>query len=126
MKKIEIKVKDKTITAIIFESSTSKRICDILPFEGKVNTWGDEIYFEIPVHLDLDETAKELVELGDIGYWPSGNAFCIFFGRTPISLKDEIRAASAVNIIGKIIGDPLIFRGISDGEKIQLIEVKEK
>jgi uncharacterized protein len=123
---IEIKVGSRCIKAAIFNTRTGKKIGEILPFNGVVNTWGDEIYFEIPIEEELDETAKELVELGDIGYWPSGNSFCIFYGRTPISKKDEIRPASAVNIIGKILGDPSVFKGICDGEQILLTQIKEK
>ena len=120
---IEIKVGNRKAKAVIFNSVTGNKIKDIIPFKGKVNTWGDEIYFTIPIEEELDETSKELVELGDLGYWPSGNAFCIFYGKTPISQNDEIRPASAVNIIGKIESDPFIFKGVVDGEEICLTEI---
>lgn len=64
--------------------------------------------------------SKEVVEMGDIGYWPQGNAFCIFFGPTPASLGDEIRAASAVNLVGKVEGDPLVFKNVSSGSPIRI------
>jgi uncharacterized protein len=81
---------------------------------------GDEIYFQVPVDRQLDSTAAELVKVGDLGYWPPARAFCIFFGPTPISRKDGIRPASAVNLIGKVIGDARVFRAVRDGELMEL------
>lgn len=77
----------------------------LFPIKGKAQRWGGEIYFSIPVRAELEADAKEVMEAGELGYWPTGNAFCIFFGKTPASQGEEIRAASAVNVIGKIIGD---------------------
>ena len=99
---------------------TVKAIWDSLPIETRTNTWGEEIYFNIPVEIQL-ENEKETVEMGDIAYWPPGTAFCIFFGKTPVSKGDEIRPASAVNVIGKICDDPKIFKKVKSGDKI-LIE----
>lgn len=99
---------------------TVKAIWDSLPIEARTNTWGDEIYFSIPVNIEL-ENEEETVKMGDIAYWPPGNAFCIFFGKTPISRGDEIRPASAVNIIGKVMGDATMFKKVKSGDKI-LIE----
>ena len=110
--------------AILAESETAKAIWDSLPIESTCNTWGDEVYFSIPVSLPLDETAKETVDIGDLGYWPTGKALCIFFGPTPTSEGDEIRPASAVNIVGKIVGDSKIFKKISAGKKVQVKRVE--
>ena len=104
--------------AILVESETAKAIWKSLPIESTCNIWGDEIYFSIPVSLSLDESAKEIVEMGDLGYWPTGEALCIFFGPTPLSEGDEIRPASAVNIVGKVIGNPKVFKDVSLGSKI--------
>jgi len=109
-----------TNEAILAESETAKAIWDSLPIESTCNIWGDEVYFSIPVSLSLDETAKEIVDMGDLGYWPTGKALCIFFGPTPISEGGEIRPASAVNIVGKIIGNPKTFKKVSSGIKIQV------
>jgi len=119
-KKIKIKSGNIAIEADLNESKTSKLILESLPIESQVNTWGDEVYFEIPVEADLDETAKEFVEVGDLGYWPTGKAFCIFFGPTPITKGDKIKPASSVNIIGKIIGDAKIFKKLRDGDVIRI------
>jgi len=106
--------------AILADSESAKAIWNCLPIESICNIWGDEVYFSIPVSLSLDETAKEIVDMGDLGYWPTGKALCIFFGPTPISKRDEIRPASAVNIVGKIVGDPKIFKKISSGTKVSV------
>jgi hypothetical protein len=124
MKKIRIVVDDITVEAELSGSNTSEAIWDALPIENTVNTWGDEIYFEIPVASALDETAKEVVDKGDLGYWPTGKAFCIFFGPTPASEGDEIRPASAVNIVGKVVGDADVFKTVQQGASIKLERVK--
>jgi hypothetical protein len=96
---------------------TARALWDALPIEARANTWGDEIYFSIPVEAEA-ENPKEVVEMGDLGYWPPGSAFCIFFGPTPASRGDEIRPASPVNVIGRIDGDPLVFRKVRGGEEV--------
>ena len=116
-KKITITTEDLKVDASLNDSKTAQKIWDALPIEGSVNTWGDEIYFSIPVNIGV-ENAEEVVSEGDLGYWPPGSAFCIFFGLTPASQGDEIRPASPVNIFGKIIGDPKVFKKVSSGAKI--------
>lgn len=121
--KITITVKDVKMSAELNDSETAQKIWKALPIEGSVNTWGDEIYFSIPVNAGL-ENAKAVVSEGDLGYWPPGNAFCIFFGLTPASQGNEIKPASPVNIFGKIMGDPKVFKKVSSGAKI-IIEKSE-
>ena len=117
VKKITITTEDLKVDASLNDGKTAQKIWGALPIEGKVNTWGDEIYFSITVNVEL-ENAKAVVSEGDLGYWPPGNAFCIFFGLTPASQGDEIRPASPVNIFGKIIGDAKVFKKVSSGAKI--------
>jgi len=90
-----------------------------LPIDGKANTWGDEIYFPIPVQVGA-ENQSEVVQMGDLAYWPPGNALCIFFGPTPASWDKEIRPASPVNVIGRIVDNPRLFKLVSPGDKIRL------
>jgi len=118
--KIRILISDLKVEAELNESKTAQMIWEALPIEAKANLWGDEIYFSIPVKTGLEKGAKEVVSAGDLGYWPTGHAFCIFFGPTPASRGDEIRAASAVNLIGKVLSDPKVFRKAKDSEKIIL------
>ncbi len=119
-KKIRILVSDLKVEAELNESKTAQLIWEALPIETKTNLWGEEIYFSIPVKTGLEERAREVVSAGELGYWPPGHAFCIFFGPTPASRGDEIRAASAVNVIGKVLLDPKVFRKAKDGAKIIL------
>lgn len=100
-------------------TKTSEALWSALPIEGSANRWGDEIYFGIPVTVGLEE-AQQAVDVGDIGYWPPGKAFCIFFGPTPASKGKEPRAASPVNVFARIVGDPLIFRKVKDGDKVRI------
>jgi hypothetical protein len=98
---------------------TAKAIWEALPLEARANTWGDEIYFSIPVNIEA-ENPKAVVDLGDLGYWPPGNAFCIFFGPTPMSRGNEIKPASPVNVFGRVIGDPKVFKAVRGGEMVRL------
>lgn len=107
--KIRITIGALSIGAKLDDTPTAKKVFHALPIKTSFNTWGEEIYFTIPVEAELDDTAREEVELGDIGYWPSGSAFCIFFGETPMSTGGKIIPASAVNIIGQVKGDPARF-----------------
>ncbi len=120
MRRIQITAGATTATAILNNSPTADALWDALPIEMRVNTWGDEIYFSIPVQMDESDDAREVVEVGDLGYWPPGHAFCIFFGRTPASRGNEARAASPVNPLGHVEGDPTIFTAVPDGAEIVL------
>ncbi len=117
---IIIKAGDIQLEAALNDSRTALAIWEALPIKASASTWGDEIYFPVPVKLGL-EKGQELVEAGDLGYWPSGNAFCIFFGPTPVSRGNEIRPASAVSVFGRIIGDATVLKKVPSGSDI-LIE----
>jgi hypothetical protein len=99
----------------LHDSPTAHLIWEALPIRGQVQRWGDEVYFAIPVTTPLDSTARELVRRGDIGYWPQELALRIFFGQTPVSHGDEIRPTSAVNLMGIMRGDLMIFKNVQDG-----------
>jgi hypothetical protein len=101
------------------DSKTAAAIWDALPIEAKADTWGDEIYFDIGLTA-APESPREVVEPGDLGYWPPGRAFCVFFGPTPMSRGDEIRPASPVNVVGRIVGDPKAFKAVSAGTRVTL------
>jgi len=102
------------------ESGTAQMIWDALPITGRAKTWGDEIYFEIPVQTDQAPDARAEVEVGELGYWPVGHAFCIFFGPTPVSSGDAPRAASPVNPLGRVLGDATAFRQVAAGTEVRL------
>ena len=119
-RKIKIIVGTIVAEAHLFNTSTANAIWNSLPLESRCNLWGDEIYFTIPLSHGLEKDAREIVEKGDIGYWPQGPAFCIFFGPTPISKGNEIRPASAVNVFGKVIGDSTIFKQVSSDTLVRV------
>lgn len=116
--RIKITAGKVRLEAELNDSPTAKAIFNALPIEAKANRWGGEIYFTIPVEAELEADAREVLEAGELGYWPAGNAFCMFFGKTPASKKDEIRAASAVNVIGKVKGDLSGLWNVADGAEV--------
>jgi hypothetical protein len=120
MKTITIQAGNVSMKAELNEGPTAKKVWEALPVTGKANRWGDEIYFEIPVKTGQEAGAREEVEVGELGYWPVGHAFCIFFGPTPVSTGSGPRAYSPVNLLGKVLGDATLFRQVKDGEKVRL------
>ena len=112
-----------TVDAELNDSKTAAAIAAALPIEAKAQTWGDEIYFDIG-HALAAESPREVVEMGDLGYWPPGQAFCIFFGPTPMSRGDEIRPASPVNVVGRVIGDARAFTRVRSGSRVRIEAVK--
>jgi hypothetical protein len=100
-------------------TTTADAVWEKLPIEGKANVWGEEIYFAIPVTLEA-ETTKQLIDIGDIAYWPPGKAICFFFGPTPASWDREIRPASPVNVFAKIENNAKLLKLVRPGEKIRV------
>jgi hypothetical protein len=123
VKRIKITAGAVSQTATLNETATAEAIWEALPLRAPGNTWGDEIYFAIPVHCDL-ENGQSIVNLGDLGYWPPGSAFCIFFGPTPLSTRDEIRPASPVSVVGHLEGDPREFKQVRSGTEVILERVE--
>ncbi len=117
--RIRIITAEVQMDAVLNKSKTAALLRDALPISGEVNTWGDEIYFAIPVKTG-PEDAVEVVEEGDLAYWPEGSCFCIFFGKTPASTENEIKPASPVNLIGRLEGDPVKWKKVPGGSAIRL------
>lgn len=118
--KITISAGEITLDAELNESQTAKQVFDILPLEGRANVWGEEIYFEIPLQLATETDARAEVEVGELGYWPAGPAFCIFFGPTPVSTDEKPRAYSPVNVFGRVIGDAKQLLSVAGGTMIRV------
>jgi hypothetical protein len=112
-----------TVDAELNDSRTAAAIAAALPIEARAQTWGDEIYFDVGQALP-EESPREVVDLGDLGYWPPGQAFCIFFGPTPMSRGNEIRPASAVNVVGRVLGDARAFTRVRSGARVRIDGVK--
>ena len=120
MSRIRITAGGVSAEAELNDTQTAQAIAAALPISAKASTWGDEIYFSIPVSLG-EEDARATVDVGDLGYWPPGSAFCIFFGPTPMSQSpSEIRPASPVNVFGKVTGDPKVFKTVRSGEQVSI------
>jgi hypothetical protein len=127
--KVRVRIKSKSIGEVLAELTdeyspkTFNEVVKALPIEGVASIWGSEIYFPIPVFVD-EENSFEVVEKGAIAYWPPGNSLCIFWGPTPASRhRDEIRPASPVNIVGRVLGDPEVFSKVRFREKIIIEKV---
>jgi uncharacterized protein len=118
-RRIVITAGSASAEAVLNDSATAAAVWDALPFSVAADTWGDEIYFSIPVKAK-PESPRETVQIGDLGYWPPGSAFCIFFGRTPASRGDEIRPASPVNVFGRVVGDATVFGKVRAGTPVRV------
>jgi hypothetical protein len=114
---ITIRAGDVVLDAELNDTDTAEAVWAALPISANGNTWGDEIYFQIPVEAEV-EYGQEVVELGDLGYWPPGSAFCLLFGPTPASQGDEIRPASEVTVIGKILSDTEPLKRVASGSSV--------
>ena len=120
MNSINLKFSNYTLNIKLRSTNTANAIKNILPFKSIVKTWGDEIYFEIPIKksLDLESDAKDVINLGEIAYWIDGKCIAIGYGKTPISQNNEIRLAAKTNIWGDAVLDVKELGKIRDGDEI--------
>ena len=121
--KIRIIISQVTIDAELSDTACAEAIADTLPIETAIHEWGDEFYFEIPVTMPLDDTATRIVRIGDIGYWPPGQALAIFFGPTPLSHSADPVPASEVNLVGRISGNPKVLKKAKGASTIRLEKI---
>ncbi|MFP4482225.1 MAG: cyclophilin-like fold protein [Thermovirgaceae bacterium] len=117
--RIRITSGDIVVEGSLSDSGIAASIGELLPLEGKARTWGEEIYFPIPLEQE-NENGQETVEMGDIGYWPPGNALCLFFGATPMSAPGEIRPAGPVTVVGRMAGDLSALKEIAEGDDVRV------
>ncbi len=125
MKHILVMAGSVSLPAELNDSPTARKIWQALPIEAEASTWGDEIYFEIPVMVEQEPDARADVEVGALAYRPVGHAFCIFFGPTPASQGEGPRAYSPVNLIGRVSGDATKFRKVRDGETVRIVRAEK-
>lgn len=121
---LTIKVADLILKADLNDTPTADAIWEALPLEGRANRWGEEIYFSIPVEMPTEPGAREEMHIGECAYWPGGKAFCIFFGPTPVSIKEEPRAYTAVNPFGLIQDGAALLAKVRDGAPIAIHAVE--
>ena len=116
-RRIRITAGSEAVTAVLNDSGTADLVWAALPLEASASTWGDEIYFRTAVEPG-EEDGREVVDYGDVGYWPPGQALCLFFGPTPARQGDEVRPASPVNVVSRMDGDPAVLKRVTSGSKV--------
>ncbi len=120
MRTIKINIGSVEVKAELFETVTADAVWQHLPFESNVNTWGNEVYFSTPVHVEMEADAKDVVEAGELAFWVEGDSIAIGFGRTPISQGDEIRLAARTNIWAKAIDDVKLLGSVKSGDNVKV------
>ena len=118
MTRINIRSGSLSFQATLADNASGQGLASILPLSGRANTWGDEIYFSIPLEAELEVGATDQLPAGSLAFWPPGNAFCIIWGPTPASQGDEPRFASPVNLLGSIESDLGPLSRIRDGDEV--------
>ena len=121
--KIKIRWSKGEVVAELKDTATAKKLLGSLPCEAQVNTWGEEVYFELPFSAELEADAQQVVDPGTVCFWTKGSALALPFGPTPISKGDECRLADKCNILGKIIGDPRSLKSVKDGDSIEVSQL---
>lgn len=111
------------VTVILREDETpsTRAMMSVLPFSSRAHTWGEEVYFEAPFHADLEKDARTLMDVGEVAFWPDGDAIAMFFGPTPASDGPAPKAYSPCNIIGRVKGDPSVLNKIRAGTPLNVL-----
>ncbi len=119
-RRLIITIDTVNLVAELAQTPSAEALWDALPLSAQAHRWGDELYFSVPFSAPLESGAQEIVQAGDVAYWPDGPTLCFFFGPTPVSRPNEIRAAAAVNICGRILDESSVLRQITDTATITL------
>lgn len=123
-RQIQISTGNLTLAATLNELETANQLWESLPITGRVQIWGDEIYFSIPLNVEEESGSQETVQAGTVAYWPPGSALCLFWGPTPISAPGEIRPASAVNVVGILDNDPNLLAEVPSQAEIIIEKIE--
>jgi hypothetical protein len=121
--RVSIEVSSVHLAAALNDSPTANGIWAALPLQTAAHRWGDEVYFEVPIHIGLAVDARDETAVGGLAFWPVGDAFCIFFGPTPVSNAGEPRAYSPVNPFGMIVGDATVLRAAQEGDSVRVSRI---
>ena len=108
------------LVAALRDTPTARLVWDALPYTSSASTWGEEVYFELPVRAELEDDARQVVDPGTVCFWTGGNALALPYGPTPMSQGDECRLVTEVNILGQIEGDPRLLSSVRDGIDISV------
>lgn len=120
MAKIRIAWRSGEVIADLKDTPTAKKLVAALPCKASASTWGDEVYFSLPVKAQLEPGAQQVVDPGSVCYWVDGSALALPFGPTPISKGNECRLVSKCNLLGNIVGDPMQLKSVRDGDEIRV------
>ena len=120
MARIRIAWQGGEVTAHLRDTPTAKALLGVLPCEARANTWGDEVYFEVPVKARLEDDPLQVVDPGAVCFWVEGSSLALPFGPTPVSQGDECRLVTCCNVLGKIDGDPRRLKQVKQGTKIRV------
>ena len=123
-RQVQISTGNLTLAATLNELETANQLWESLPITGRVQIWGDEIYFSIPLNVEEELGSQETVQAGTVAYWPPGSALCLFWGPTPISAPGEIRPASAVNVVGILDNDPNLLAEVPSQAEIIIEKIE--
>ena len=118
--RIEISWQSGRLTAILNDTPTARLVWEALPHTASASTWGEEVYFELPVRAELEDDARQVVDPGTVCFWTGGNSLALPYGPTPASQGDECRLVTEVNVIGSIEGDPRALSSVRDGIAIRV------
>jgi hypothetical protein len=110
------------VTAVLRNTSTAAKLLDALPCTARANTWGEEVYFTLPVEAALEQDARQVVEPGTVCFWVEGSSLALPYGATPIAQKGESRLVTKCNVLGKIDGNPKALAAIRDGDAIKVTQ----
>ena len=120
MRTIRISWPHGSLTAVLDDTQTVRRLVDVLPCKSSAKTWGEEVYFGLPVHTGLEPDARQVVDAGTVCFWVEGASLALPFGPTPISQGNECRLVSKVNVLGRLEGDPRLLATVRDGDPISV------
>ena len=124
MARIRIAWVSGEVIADLRETPSTKQLLKALPATSRAQTWGEEVYFELPVKAGLETDARQVVEAGAVCFWVDGSALALPYGRTPVSQGDECRLVTACNVLGQVVGDPRELRKVKAGEPIRVEAVE--
>ena len=120
MRKLTLTIGGVVITADLLDTPTADALYDAAPFTASAQTWGEEVYFSTPISLEPEAGARDVMQLGDLAFWPPGDAVAIGYGRTPVSRADEIRLASPANVWGKAAEDVRALSRVRSGAAVRV------
>jgi hypothetical protein len=120
MHRLRITAGKTTFQVALDDTPTAEALLEALPFESRAQTWGEELYFEVPVNANLEPEARQIVEPGSVCFWVEGSALALPYGPTPISTDGKPKLVARCNLLGRIVGDPRLLAAVRAGDKVKV------